>query len=205
MHIPVSFDAERLNANFLNCLESRIAVNGDLYFARRYCVRFRSNLPRLAGLLHLARRAPTLGDELVGRHIDKETMAAAIEVATYLLEEGVAALYQRPDGRPGLSLVNAIERLLQDSPSWVGSLNELAEVLERTVPAPHRADWPQGTNNLMGALRLQLGEMAARGITWTETRTSQVRMVALSRRIDVPPQPPAESPAAPLANADAKP
>jgi hypothetical protein len=182
VRLRTSEGAARMNADFMNQLEARIAVGGDLRHGRAYGRRFGANLPRIAGLLHLARHAANQGDAVVEQPVDEETMAAAVEIATYFLEEGVATLTEQPRPSAGTSLVEAIERLLREPPSWVGTPEELVVALERVTPIAERSDWPRGANNVMRDLRARLVDLDAKAITLNEDRTNLVRMVMLARR-----------------------
>jgi hypothetical protein len=178
--IRVSEGAARLNADFLNQLEDRIQAGGDLAHGHPYARRFGSNLLRLAGLLHLARNIGTHGGAVVDLPIDEPAMTAAIEVATYFVEQGVAALAQ-PGRSARVSLLDAIEVLLRDPPSWTGTAVELVVALERAVPLAHRSGWPRGENNVMRVLRAHGADLAERGITLHEERTNSARCILLSR------------------------
>lgn len=185
IRLQVSAEGARLNAEFMRGIQSRIHDDGDAR-VEEYGPRLGANLPRIAGLLHLARNVVVPGDGAVDRPVDEETMAAAVQIATYLLEQGLAALSPEQSEGPRFSLVDAVERLLRDPPSWAGSPDELVAALERVTTTANRAEWPRGVNNLMRALRARGAELAARGVTMSEDRTSSTRMVFLSRREPTP-------------------
>jgi hypothetical protein len=184
--IPISTGAARLNAAFARQIESRTRT-GDLGHAGPFARRLRSNLPRIAGLLHLAWNAPTHGRDVVELPIDENRMAGAVEIATYFLGEGLAVMFQGSNAPPGVSLIDGVERLLLRTPNWVGAPDELVAALERVVPQAKRECWPKGTNNITRFLRAHLADLTARGITLSEDRKSLARMIMLTRR-ERPPE-----------------
>lgn len=179
--LEVSDAAAQLNADFLNRIEARIDDGGDLHHGRAYAQRCRSNLPRIAGLLHLARHAGAHGNAVVELPIDTDTMTAAVEIADYFLEEGVAALSQQPASSAGMSLVAGIERLLAETSAWVGAPERLVAALEGVVPVAERSGWPHGTNNITRTIREHRADLNARGIAMDEHQTNAARIIMLSR------------------------
>ena len=187
VRLEVQAGAAQLNADFLNRLEARMDTGGDLQQGREYLQRSRANLPRLAGLLHLARHSGDHGNAVVDLPIGEETMVAAVEIATYFMEEGVAALSQQPTSGPRFSPVDAVERLLRDPLNWVGGPDDLVAALERVTTAAERTGWPRGTNNIMRFLRDHVADLNPRAISFSEDRVASARMIMLTRR-ERPPE-----------------
>jgi len=114
-------------------------------------------------------------------------MVAAVEIATYFMEEGVAALSQQPTSGPRFSPVDAVERLLRDPLNWVGGPDDLVAALERVTTAAERTGWPRGTNNIMRFLRDHVADLNPRAISFSEDRVASARMIMLTRR-ERPPE-----------------
>lgn len=193
--------AARLNDAFGNAVEGRRAPTGELRAVRDYAGRFTSNLPRLAGLLHLARHAGSSWEFILTTPISEETMQHAVDVAEFFLEQG-AAMFGSPIVRSGppvrpptqqpQDLIEAVRTLVAVSSPWQGSGTRLLEALHRIVEEPRRVGWPRGANSLTRYLRAQQAQLEARGVVLSDGRTGRRRTLVLTL---VPP--PSSSPPSP--------
>lgn len=158
--LQISRHAARAYDIFFNQTQLRIRPGGDLEMIADYVERLRTNIPRIAGVLHVAAGMPRHGDSILGSDVGEETMEAAISVAEVLLAHGQAVFGGKVRRSPVDALISFTPR-----EGWHGRASDLFVEMNREVPPDSRTDdWPGAANALSRYLRGHEDDLAARGL-----------------------------------------
>jgi hypothetical protein len=96
LKLSVDDDGERLIGEFYDEIEPRLADGADLAPVADWVQKLRLNMVRIAGVQHLARYAADIPNGRHCRPIDAETVAAAIEIARWMIPHGQRAFGTQP-------------------------------------------------------------------------------------------------------------
>lgn len=189
--IQVSRQAGGLYDEFFNASQVRIRPGGDLEAIADYVERLRTNIPRIAGVLHIANGLAIHGAESVlNSEVGEDAMTAAIRIADTLLAHGQTVF----GGWTRRSPVDALAVLVPED-GWHGRASDLYTVLSRNVPADSRTDdWPGAANALSRYLGSREEDLAARGLVLSLRRNERGSNVTLRWRSSSSPSSSAAAP-----------
>lgn len=168
--IQASRGAAELYDEYFNGLQPRIRVGGNLEAIADYIERLRTNVPRIAGILHVASGIAARGELVLTTDISDETMAAAIRIADFLIPHG-QIVFERlarggsllPSAAPPVTLAEALSHVA--ARGWHGPTSDLHAALQRAVPWDRRSHgWPEALNAFSAWLGRNEAMLAAQGL-----------------------------------------
>lgn len=178
--------ATRVFNEFFNELEVQIRPNGELSEVADVVERLRTNVPRIAGCLHIGLYAAERGEGVFLDPIDEDTMNRAVRIGRWFLNQAISMFsMNRAAGLVQVDFVSAIDRFMSGRDDWTGTASSLLDELKRSFPSDSRgSDWPGGPQALSSFLHKNERILLNRGVGWSR-RSGRERRIHLFRVDDV--------------------
>jgi replicative DNA helicase len=196
--LSLSLSANQTYWDFFKRMQARIVRGGDLHDLHGWIEKTCQSTIRIAGLLHLAENAPSVGDDAYDISISDSTMGKAIAIGEYLIPHARIAFgasdAPKPLIRGGLdhaapaprilTLVDAIVAMIDGTlgKTWSGTSTDLLQALDAHVPVLQReTGWPHSAPGLTLRLAELDEELRRRGLFNDPRRSAKSRRIVISR------------------------